>query len=310
MLRFARVGPAEVVSNTAELFWLCWECFGVGSVVWAKAYLPIIALTSVPDLPILRNSHSLGGLNIHGEIVHKTQECGENVSIRSSRGYESVANLAVREEKDPSANDSKAQVKKMTLIQSMTSLTSFLCLYRLIVLSKISATFTTLFDKTAALNIYIVYKTSTSYINGLFSFVGQLVIKRVFNVEHAFVHRYHCYHTLIRNESYTVLTVLVFQLTLSYGGGLGTIPCFLTDMFDVFSDLVSVVAWWRGGRTDLNDKYTAASKNGATPEDAYIDSIYKILIVVCVTGSFVFMVRTNPRDRFEKGYHHNLLASV
>ncbi|CAI5709149.1 unnamed protein product [Peronospora effusa] len=60
-------------------------------------------------------------------------------------------------------------------------------------------------------------------------------------------------------------------------------------MFDVFSDLVSVVAWWRGGRTDLNDKYTAASKNGATPEDAYIDSIYKILIVVCVTGSFVFM---------------------
>ncbi|CAI5709154.1 unnamed protein product [Peronospora effusa] len=152
MLRFARVGPAEVVSNTAELFWLCWECFGVGSVVWAKAYLPIIALTSVPDLPI-------------------TQECGENVSIRSSRGYESVANLAVREEKDPSANDSKAQ------------------LYRLIVLSKISATFTTLFDKTAALNIYIVYKTSTSYINGLFSFVGQLVIKRVFNVEHAFVRK-------------------------------------------------------------------------------------------------------------------------
>ncbi|CAI5704141.1 unnamed protein product [Peronospora farinosa] len=165
MLRFARVGPAEVVSNTAELFWLCWECFGVGSVVWAKAYLPIIALTS------LRNSHSLGGLNIHGEIVHKTQECGENVSIRSSRGYESVANLAVREEKDPSANDSKAQ------------------LYRLIVLSKISATFTTLFDKTAALNIYCVYKTSTSYINGLFSFVGQLVIKRVFNVEHAFVRK-------------------------------------------------------------------------------------------------------------------------
>ncbi|UIZ22529.1 hypothetical protein KXD40_004801 [Peronospora effusa] len=267
MLRFARVGPAEVVSNTAELFWLCWECFGVGSVVWAKAYLPIIALTSVPDLPILRNSHSLGGLNIHGEIVHKTQECGENVSIRSSRGYESVANLAVREEKDPSANDSKAQ------------------LYRLIVLSKISATFTTLFDKTAALNIYIVYKTSTSYINGLFSFVGQLVIKRVFNVEHAFVHRYHCYHTLIRNESYTVLTVLVFQLTLSYGGGLGTIPCFLTDMFDVFSDLVSVVAWWRGGRTDLNDKYTAASKNGATPEDAYIDSIYKILIVLRFYGA-------------------------
>ncbi|CAI5709124.1 hypothetical protein KXD40_004804 [Peronospora effusa] len=79
-------------------------------------------------------------------------------------------------------------------------------------------------------------------------------------------------------------------------------------MCDAFTDLVGVVAWWRGGRTDLNDKYTAASKNGATAEDAYIDSIYKILIVVCVTGSFVFMVRTNPRDRFEKGYHHSLFG--
>ncbi|CAI5715776.1 unnamed protein product [Peronospora farinosa] len=80
----------------------------------------------------LRNSPSLGGLNIHGEIVHETQERGENVSIRSSRGYDSVANLAVREEKDPSANDTKAQ------------------LYRLIMLFKISAMSTTLFGKTAA----------------------------------------------------------------------------------------------------------------------------------------------------------------
>ncbi|CAI5709117.1 hypothetical protein KXD40_004805 [Peronospora effusa] len=80
----------------------------------------------------LRNSPSLGGLNIHGEIVHETQERGENVSIRSSLGYDSVANLAVREEKDPSANDTKAQ------------------LYRLIMLFKISAMSTTLFGKTAA----------------------------------------------------------------------------------------------------------------------------------------------------------------
>ncbi|CAH0490236.1 unnamed protein product [Peronospora farinosa] len=334
--------------------------FGVGSVVWAKAYLPIIAWTSVPDLFIvtgcvmgvilyscavcLRNppsSFHVGGLNIHGEVVYETQEesfqRGENVSIRSSLRYESATNLAAQEEEDPSTNDSKAQVKKLTLIQSMTS-PDFICmcimffgnqLYGLIVLSKLSTMSTTLFGKTAAQGADIVS------INGLFSFVGRLVfplisdvIVRVFNVEHAFARKCLFLYgvisqiviiaiipTLIRNDSYTVFAVLVFLLTLSYGGGLGTIPCFLTDMFGAFNigTLHGLIlwAWSLGGVVGglvFNAKYTAAIKNGATPEDAYIDSIYKILIVVCVTGSFVFMVRTNPRDRFEKGYHHSLFG--
>ncbi|KUF90232.1 12-oxophytodienoate reductase 1 [Phytophthora nicotianae] len=276
--------------------------YGAGSVVWGKAYLPIIDATSVPDLFIvigcvmafilfccavcLRNPHfdfHVGGLNMHGEAVREAQESFQ------------------RGEK----------------------------LYGLIVLSKLSTMCTTLFGKTADQGADIVS------INGVFNCVGRLlfplisdVIVRKFNVEHAFGRKCLFYYalvsqitiiaifpTLIRNESYTAFVVLVFLLTLSYGGGFGTIPCFLTDMFGAFNIGAMhgfiLTAWSLGGVAGgltFNAKYNDAIKNGSTPVDAYVDSIYKILIVVCVTGIFIFMVRTNPRDRFDKGYHYSLFG--
>jgi MFS family permease len=317
--------------------------YGAGSIVWSKAYLPIINATSVPTLFIimgcimvsnlyccavcLRNPHHgfhVAGLNVHGE---KEKTDSKALSVTSAKNQEPTVEYELY--------DTNSQVKKMTLIDAITS-TDFICMYimffsnqiyGLIVLSKLSTMCTTLFGKTADQGADIVS------INGVFNCVGRLlfplisdVIVRRFNVEHAFGRKCLFYYglasqitiiaivpTLIKNESYTAFVVLVFLLTLSYGGGFGTIPCFLTDMFGTFNIGAMhgfiLTAWSLGGVAgglSFNAKYNSAIKNGDTPVDAYVDSIYKILIVVCVTGIFIFMVRTNPRDRFEKGYHYSL----
>ncbi|KUF80115.1 hypothetical protein AM588_10000167 [Phytophthora nicotianae] len=275
--------------------------------------------------------------------VREAQESfqrGEKVSVMSSHEYEAIMTPTARDVEamvDPAAQNTNSQVKKMTLIQAITS-PDFIFLYimffgnqlyGLIVLSKLSTMCTTLFGKTADQGADIVS------INGVFNCVGRLlfplisdVIVRKFNVEHAFGRKCLFYYalvsqitiiaifpTLIRNESYTAFVVLVFLLTLSYGGGFGTIPCFLTDMFGAFNIGAMhgfiLTAWSLGGVAGgltFNAKYNDAIKNGSTPVDAYVDSIYKILIVVCVTGIFIFMVRTNPRDRFDKGYHYSLFG--
>ncbi|CAI5745247.1 unnamed protein product [Peronospora destructor] len=81
--------------------------FGIRSMAWAKAYLSMIARTTVPDLldvimyscafclHSLLSSFHVNGLNIHGAVVYKTQEesfqRGENVSIMSLVGCAQVS---------------------------------------------------------------------------------------------------------------------------------------------------------------------------------------------------------------------------
>ncbi|KAF1794915.1 Major facilitator superfamily domain [Phytophthora cactorum] len=219
--------------------------YGAGSVVWGKAYLPIIDATSVPDLFIvigcvmafilfccavcLRNPHfdfHVGGLNMHGEAVREAQESfqrGEKLSVMSSHEYESIMTPTSREVEamvDPNAQNTNSQVKKMTLIQAITS--PDFCLF-------------------------------------YYGLVSQITIIAIFP-------------TLIRDESYSAFVVLVFLLTLSYGGGFGTIPCFLTDMFGAFNIGAMhgfiLTAWSLGGVAGgltFNAKYNEAIKNGTTP---------------------------------------------
>ncbi|CAI5734325.1 unnamed protein product [Hyaloperonospora brassicae] len=337
--------------------------YGAGSVVWGKAYLPIIDATSVADLFIiiggvmvvtlyacaicLRNPHftfCTGGLNMHGEVVREVEETSqrsEKLGVGSACGYDPATTPAAREVEGTTVvkmdGDTNSQVKKLTLVQAITS-PDFIFLYimffgnqlyGLIVLSKLSTMCTTLFDKTADEGANIVS------INGVFNCVGRLLfplisdlVVRRSKVEHAFARK--ClffvglasqitiiaiFPTLIRNESYTAFVALVFLLTLSYGGGFGTIPCFLTDMFGAYNigalHGFILTAWSLGGVAgglSFNAEYNLAIKNGDHPDDAYVDGIYKILVVVCITSIFIFMVRTNPRDRFERGYHYSLFG--
>uniref|UniRef100_A0AAV1U832 Major Facilitator Superfamily (MFS) n=1 Tax=Peronospora matthiolae TaxID=2874970 RepID=A0AAV1U832_9STRA len=335
--------------------------YGAGSVVWGKAYLPIIDATSVADLFIvigcvmvvtlyacavrLRNPHcsfQSCGLNMHGEVVCEVQgtfQCLEKDNDVSVSGYEPATTPRAREVEDTTTliadENTNSRVKKLTLIQAITS-PDFIFLYiaffgnqlyGLIVLSKLSTMCTTLFNKTANDGANIVSINSVFNCVGrlLFPLISDLIVRRC-KVEHAFARK--ClfffglasqitiiaiFPTLIRSESYTAFIVLVFLLTLSYGGGFGTIPCFLTDMFGAYNigalHGFILTAWSLGGVAgglSFNAEYNSAIEKGETPEDAYVDGIHKILVVVCITSIAIFMVRTNPRDRFERGYHYTL----
>ncbi|KAI9895615.1 hypothetical protein PsorP6_019577 [Peronosclerospora sorghi] len=294
----------------------------------------------------LRNpplSFQVGGLNIHGEAVreaHVSLQRNEKLSSPSVNEYSLIKTPTDREVEAIAASDTietNSHVKKITLIQAITS-PDFIFLYimffgnqlyGLIVLSKLSTMCTTLFGKTPNEGANIVS------LNGIFNCVGRLLfplvsdmIARHLNIEHAFARKCLFYYgltsqitiiaifpTLIHHQSYSVFVVLLFLLTLSYGGGFGTIPCFLTDMFGAFNigalHGFILTAWSLGGVAgglSFNAKYNSDIKSGTSPEDAYVNSIYKILVVVCVTGMCIFMVRTNPRDRFEKGYHYSLFG--
>ncbi|RLN69782.1 hypothetical protein BBJ28_00020853, partial [Nothophytophthora sp. Chile5] len=127
--------------------------YGAGSVVWGKAYLPIIRATSVPNMFLvigcvmtftlyccavcLRNPHHefhVAGLNMHGEVVREAEESfqrGEKLSVMSAHEYESIMTPNAKEMDalvDPNANNSNSQVKKLTLVQAITS-PDFIFLY-------------------------------------------------------------------------------------------------------------------------------------------------------------------------------------
>jgi MFS family permease len=297
---------------------------------------------------ILRNPHdefSVAGLNMHGEAVHDVEEAlhrGEKVSVMSSHEYESImtpSNRELQELIDETGPDASAHthVKNLTLIQAIKSpdfitlyLMFFGCqLYGLIVLSKLSTMCVDIFGKTAAQGANIVS------INGVFNCVGRLlfpmisdVLVRVFKIEHAFGRKFMFYislacqiviiallPTLFRHEQYTVFVVLVFLLTTVYGGGFGTIPAFLTDMFGAFNigamHGIILTAWSIGGVAggiSFNSVYTNLIESGKSVVEAYISNIHAILVVVCVCAVFIVLVRTNPVDRFEPGYHYSLFG--
>jgi MFS family permease len=109
--------------------------------------------------------------------------------------------------------------------------------------------------------------------------------------------------------------VLVFLLTTVYGGGFGTIPAFLTDMFGAFNigamHGIILTAWSIGGVAggiSFNSVYTNLIESGKSVVEAYISNIHAILVVVCVCAVFIVLVRTNPVDRFEPGYHYSLFG--
>ncbi|KAF1791169.1 Major facilitator superfamily domain [Phytophthora cactorum] len=94
--------------------------------------------------------------------------------------------------------------------------------------------------------------------------------------------------TVIRHESFTFFVIEIFVLTCSYGGGLGTIPALVTDMFGAY-----------------NVGPFAALFSHLWPS-AYIDNIQVIFVIVCIGFVVLFLVRTNAKDRFEPGYHYSL----
>ncbi|CAH0492417.1 unnamed protein product [Peronospora farinosa] len=322
--------------------------YGAGAVVWAKVYRPCIETVGVSSTflvvggvmastmylcaIVLRTPHldfTVGGLNIHGEVVDDHGTATDTVELKGC--YESAG----------SDNDidfiisTNAQVRKLSLIDAFRT-PDFICMYLmffanqiygLVVLSKLSNMCTDIFGRTGDEAANIVS------INGVFNCFGRLffslasdVVARYCNIEHSFARKCVFYTTLvlqlvivgttpmlIRNNQYTAFVAEIFILTTSYGGGFGTIPAFLTDMFGAFNIGAThgliLTAWSFGGVVggiSFNNLYSSKIEAGVSTSEAYISTANDIFIIILVGLVLLFFVRTNPMDRFEPGYHFSI----
>ncbi|KAG2529202.1 hypothetical protein JM16_002143 [Phytophthora kernoviae] len=318
--------------------------YGAGSVVWSKVYLPTIdavglawmfvllgaimsaaMFTSALVLRLPPADYTVNGLNIHGDIVDE------------SEGLEDKISTAYREVQTPRANDepAKSPIRQLTLKQALLT-PDFIFMYIMffgnqlfgvIVLSRLSSMCTEIFNKSAGTASDIVS------INSAFNCCGRLAfpvisdcLVRFFKVEKTFARKVLYYFTLgaqvivlgslptvIRHDSYTVFIIMIFVLTCSYGGGFGTIPAFVTDMFGAYNIgpmhgiiLTAMAVGGVAGGLSFNAAYNNKVADGMSVGEAYIDNIQIIFVVVCIGFAVLFLVRTNVKDRFEPGYHYSL----
>ncbi|RLN66049.1 hypothetical protein BBP00_00002458 [Phytophthora kernoviae] len=318
--------------------------YGAGSVVWSKVYLPTIdavglawmfvllgaimsaaMFTSALVLRVPPADYTVNGLNIHGDTVDE----GEGLEDKISTAY--------REVQTPRVNDepAKSPIKQLTLKQALLT-PDFIFMYIMffgnqlfgvIVLSRLSSMCTEIFSKSAGTASDIVS------INSAFNCCGRLAfpvisdcLVRFFKVEKTFARKVLYYFTLgaqvivlgslptvIRHDSYTVFIIMIFVLTCSYGGGFGTIPAFVTDMFGAYNIgpmhgiiLTAMAIGGVAGGLSFNAAYNDKVADGMSVGEAYIDNIQIIFVVVCIGFAVLFLVRTNVEDRFEPGYHYSL----
>ncbi|ETI51324.1 hypothetical protein F441_05310 [Phytophthora nicotianae CJ01A1] len=294
---------------------------------------------------ILRSPHHefvVSGLNIHGEAVEEADELihrGEKVSVLSSHEYESITTPTARDVQEivEPTTATNTLVRKLTLIDAIKT-PDFLCmyimffanqLYGLIVLSKLSSMCTDIFNKSADQASDIVS------VNGVFNCCGRLmfplmsdIFVRKFNIEHAFARKCLYFYalasqvvilgvipTIMENENYTAFVAVIFILTASYGGGFGTIPAFLTDMFGAFNigamHGLILTAWSIGGVVggiSFNHTYGDQIADGWEIHEAYTYTVRRIFVILIIGFVVLFFVRTNAADRFEPGYHLSIFG--
>ncbi|KAG7381824.1 hypothetical protein PHYBOEH_010736 [Phytophthora boehmeriae] len=319
---------------------------GAGSVVWSKVYLPTIDAVGLPWFFVMLGAimsaamftsglilrvpppgYTVNGLNIHGNVVDE------------SEGLEEKLSTAYKEVQTPKPQDelTRSPIKQLTLKQALFT-PDFIFMYIMffanqlfgvIVLSRLSSMCTDIFGKSANAASDIVS------INSVFNCCGRLAFSafsdclvRYFRVEKAFARKVLYYFTLgaqvivigslptvIRHESYSVFVFQIFVLTCSYGGGLGIIPAFVTDMYGAFNIgpmhgiiLTAMAIGSVAGGLSFNSSYNDKVADGMSVGEAYIDNIQIIFIVVCIGFVVLFLVRTNAVDRFEPGYHYSVCS--
>ncbi|KAG2772505.1 hypothetical protein PC129_g19574 [Phytophthora cactorum] len=320
--------------------------YGAGSVVWSKVYLPTIDAVGLAWMFVLLGgimgvamfasalvlrvpppNYTVNGLDIHGDRVEASQVLGEKFDD------------AYRAVQTPTGADhevaASSAIKKLTLKQALLTpdyIFMYLMffanqLFGVIVLSRLSSMCTDIFNKSAGTASDIVS------INSAFNCCGRLafpaisdVLVRYLKIEKTFARKVLYYFTLgaqvvvigslptvIRHDSYTVFVIEIFVLTCSYGGGFGTIPAFVADMFGAYNIgpmhgiiLTAMAIGGVAGGLSFNHSYNDKIADGMSVGEAYIDNIQIIFVVVCIGFAVLFLVRTNAKDRFEPGYHYSL----
>ncbi|OQR97616.1 Major Facilitator Superfamily (MFS) [Achlya hypogyna] len=232
--------------------------------------------------------------------------------------------------------DNYKNVKELKLLDCLLS-ADFVFMYfmlagnivfGLVALSRLSSMATEIFKQTPDEAATVVA------INGAFNCMGRLcvpmvsdVLARLFKLNPPFARKIIFFCTLsiqmvilltmpsiIRSLDYGSFRAEIWVLTLCYGGGFGTIPAFLTDMFGAYNigalHGFILTAWsiaGVGGGLGFTFHYNDLVKvQGVSVPEAYILNIHWIVATVIVGYVALFGVRTNPIDRFTPGYQYSV----
>ncbi|GMF57704.1 unnamed protein product [Phytophthora fragariaefolia] len=326
---------------------------GAGSVVWSKVYLPTIDAVGLPWMFILIGAvmsaamyasalvlrvppadYTIHGLNIHGNAVHENEELEEKLST----AYKTIQTPTAEAKPEPveAYKSATAVTTGPYTLKRAVFTPDYICMYIMffanqlfgvIVLSRLSSMCTDIFDKSANTASDIVS------VNSVFNCCGRLAFSsisdflvRYFKMEKTFARKVLYYFTLgaqiivigslptvIRHESFTFFVVEIFVLTCSYGGGLGTTPALVTDMFGAYNVgplhgiiLTSLAVGAVAGGLTFNSAFNNKVADGMTIGEAYIDNSQVIFVIVCIGFVVLFFVRTSVTDRFEPGYQYSI----
>ncbi|POM57904.1 Major Facilitator Superfamily (MFS) [Phytophthora palmivora] len=323
--------------------------YGAGSVVWSKVYLPTIdavglswmfvllgaimsaaMFTSALVLRVPPPGFTVNGLDIHGDHVDENDALEDKLddtykAVQTPTGQDAVNSEGI----------ARSKIKQLTLKQAIFTpdyvfmYIMFFAnqLFGVIVLSRLSSMCTDIFNKSAGTASDIVS------VNSAFNCCGRLAfpamsdfLVRYLKIEKTFARKVLYYFTLgaqvvvlgslptvIRHDSYTVFVIEIFVLTCSYGGGFGTIPAFVTEMFGAYNIgpmhgiiLTAMAIGGVAGGLSFNHAYNNKIADGMSVGEAYIDNIQVIFVIVCIGFVVLFLVRTNVEDRFEPGYHYSV----
>ncbi|KAG3097888.1 hypothetical protein PC122_g4263 [Phytophthora cactorum] len=297
---------------------------GAGSVVWSKAYLPTIdavgllwmfvllgavmgaaIFASALVLRVLPRDFSIHGLNIDGNVANVSEGMEEKLST----AYKAVQ-TPTGADKPETVAAPKSPIKPLTLKQAVFT-PDYIFMYLM-------------FFANQLFGVPLVH---------VFNCCGRLAFSAIsdflvhyFKMEKTYARKVLYYFTLgaqiivigslptvIRHESFTFFVIEIFVLTCSYGGGLGTIPALVTDMFGAYNVgplhgiiLTSLAFGAVVGGITFNNTYNGKVADGMSVGEAYIDNIQVIFVIVCIGFVVLFLVRTNAKDRFEPGYHYSL----
>ena len=321
--------------------------FGAGSAVWGKVYIPSMNAVGLVNTFVLMGcvmsgtiflcalimrtpppGYVAGGVNIHGQVDN---------SKRSSLVSETEYVIMMPDEKKHPENYANPQIQELTLLDCLFS-ADYLCMYLmlfaniafgLIVLSRLADMVTILFEQSSETGATAVA------VNGVFNCTGRLLMpmfsdvlirwrrwnppfarKMVFgltlSVQLVLVATL---PAIIRARSFNWFLGEIWLLTFLYGGGFGTIPCFICDMFGAYNigalHGFILTAWsiaGVAGGLGFTSSYNQMVHAGKSAASAYIHNFQWILGVIICGFVALFFIRTRSADRFAPGYKFTLLG--
>ena len=333
--------------------------FGAGSIVWSKVYIPLMNRYKLPETfailgailsgtmlasaIVMRtppNAFTAGGLTVSGEKIYKDDPNKLQFEEPSADVPTHATNIPSGHHVVPGTSSTPIA---MTLIQSIFSTDyGFMYLmffanqlFGLVALSRLANMAEDLFGKSATQASTVVS------INGVFNCLGRIFLPmcadlaiKTLRVIPPFARKVIFYISLvaqiiivailshlINTHNYNGFRAVMWTLTFFYGGGFGTIPCFLTDMFGPYNigalHGMILTAWSIGGVggglgfTHLFDKHkpSAARANVAGAYNEAYESNFKWILAVLIVGLVMtFFVRTDHVDRTSPGWRYSVFG--